>query len=464
MNPERHYAVRVQEDDLAAQMRKTGADLTRGTEETGSPVTPYGLRAWISVITLGFVGQLAWTIENMYLNVFVYNTITENPDVIAALVASSAIAATLAAMFMGALSDRVGRRKPFIVIGYILWGLTTAAFGLIRVGVVPGHSPTAQAVMLAIIAVIVLDCIMSIFGATANDAAFNAWVTDTTDPTNRGRVDGVLAVMPPLSMLVVFGLLDGLTQDGRWDTFFILVGGIIVLIGIAAIFFVKESHPTPQKDKHYIQDVLYGLRPTTFRQYPRLYWLLTAASIIGIGSQVFIPYLIIYMQAFLRLDTYPIILAVVLTLASVASVLGGRLIDRFGKLNVILPAALTMIVGLVAMFFVRDMVGVMLAGTIMMSGFLISTAAIAASIRDVTPASRVGMVQGLRMIFVVLIPMVVGPFIGARVISNANETYEELGVLKQVPTPWIFIAGAVVVLFVVIPVVRLYRMAKVSAK
>ena len=116
------------------------------------------------------------------------------------------------------------------------------------------------------------------------------------------------------------------------------------------------------------------------------------------------------------------------------------------------------------MFFVRDMVGVMLAGTIMMSGFLISTAAIAASIRDVTPASRVGMVQGLRMIFVVLIPMVVGPFIGARVISNANETYEELGVLKQVPTPWIFIAGAVVVLFVVIPVVRLYRMAKVSAK
>ena len=214
---------------------------------------------------------------------------------------------------------------------------------------------------------------------------------------------------------------------------------------------------------HYIQDVLYGLRPTTFRKYPRLYWLLVAASIIGIGSQVFIPYLIIYMQAFLRLDSYPIVLAVVLTFASVASVLGGRLIDRFGKLNVVLPAASVMIAGLIGMFFVRGMVGAMIAGTVMMSGFLVATAAIAASIRDVTPATRVGMVQGLRMIFVVLIPMVIGPFIGARVINNANETYQELGVIKQVPTPWIFIAGAVVTLFVVIPIVRLYRMGKVAA-
>ena len=36
------------------------------------------LQSWPAIlilIALGLVGQLAWTIENMYLNLFVYNTI-----------------------------------------------------------------------------------------------------------------------------------------------------------------------------------------------------------------------------------------------------------------------------------------------------------------------------------------------------------------------------------------------------
>ncbi|NED52779.1 MFS transporter, partial [Micromonospora aurantiaca] len=50
------------------------------------------------LVVLGFVGQLAWTVENMYLNVFVYDTISGNPDVIAAMVAASAVAATVATL------------------------------------------------------------------------------------------------------------------------------------------------------------------------------------------------------------------------------------------------------------------------------------------------------------------------------------------------------------------------------
>ena len=76
--------------------------------------------------------------------------------------------------------------------------------------------------------------------------------------------------------------------------------------------------------------------------------------------------------------------------------------------------------------------------------------------RNLTPEGRAGEVQGLRMVAVVLIPMVVGPFIGAAVIRGANETYVDLGVTRQVPTPWIFVAAAVVAVFIVIPV-RLLR-------
>lgn len=46
------------------------------------------------MVLLGLTGELAWTIENMYLNVCVYNTITDDPTVLATLVVASAAAAT----------------------------------------------------------------------------------------------------------------------------------------------------------------------------------------------------------------------------------------------------------------------------------------------------------------------------------------------------------------------------------
>ena len=76
-------------------------------------------RVWASLIVFGLFGQLAWTVENMYFNVYVYNTITGNTTVIASMVAFSAITATLTTLFMGALSDKVGKRKIFICAGYM---------------------------------------------------------------------------------------------------------------------------------------------------------------------------------------------------------------------------------------------------------------------------------------------------------------------------------------------------------
>ena len=61
------------------------------------------------------------------------------------------------------------------------------------------------------------------------------------------------------------------------------------------------------------------------------------------------------------------------------------------------------------------------------------------------------------MIAAVLIPMVVGPFVGAAVIVGAAEIYVDLGVVKQVPTPWIFLAAAAVAVLVVVPMLVLRR-------
>ena len=99
----------------------------------------------------------------------------------------------------------------------------------------------------------------------------------------------------------------------------------------------------------------------------------------------------------------------------------------------------------------------MVAGSIMMSGYMLVTAALSALIRDYTPKDKAGHFQGVRMVFAVCLPMIVGPFIGSAVIRKSGAVYEDLGVVKSVPTPAIFLAAAVCVLLLILPVLRLYR-------
>ncbi|MGH1564672.1 MFS transporter [Mumia sp. DW29H23] len=423
---------------------------------------PAGRRLWTWVVLLGLTGQLAWTVENMYLNVFVYDTITDSPTVLATLVAFSAVAATVATLLAGAASDRSGRRRELIAAGYVLWGACTAGFGLVSLDTAASLAPAFDAVTVAVITIIVLDCVMSVLGSAANDAAFNAWVTDSTHPGNRGRVDGVLATMPLLAMLLVFGALDPLTKDGAWLLFFSIVGGVTAVVGIIAWFGVREPRH-PRATDTYLASVLHGLRPSTVRGNPRLYLTLATWAVLGTSTQVFLPYLIIYVQRYLEIDSYAVVLAAVLLGAAVVSILGGRVLDRVGPSRAIVPVAAVYAVGLVLMFFARGLLPVIGAGIVMMSGFMLGVAAISATVRNLTPVDRAGQVQGLRMIFAILIPMVVGPFIGAAVIASADETYVDLGVVKQVPTPWIFPAAVLVVLLILVPAARLRRLTPADA-
>ncbi|WP_261808939.1 MFS transporter [Nonomuraea sp. C10] len=420
-----------------------------------------GTRRWTAVIVLGFVGQLAWTVENMYLNVFLYDTISDDPTAIATMVAASAVTATVATLLIGSLSDRTGRRRVFIAAGYVLWGLSTAAFGLVTVDTVANLAPAANAVLVAMVAVIVLDCVMSFLGSGANDAAFQAWVTDVTRPANRGRVESVLAIMPLVSMLAVFGALDPLTRAGQWREFFVLIGAVITVVGVVAWFLVRDRPSVPRARDGALAAVFHGLRPSAMRANPGLYLLLSAWAVWGVSTQVFLPYLIIYVQRYLQIEAYAVVLGVVLTGAAAVTVGFGRLIDRVGKARFLLPAVAVYAAGLLAMWAARGMVPVIAAGLVMMSGFMLVAATIGALVRDHTPPERAGHVQGLRMVFAILIPMLIGPYVGALVIRGADAYYEDLGVLRQVPTPAIFLAAAAVLLLIAVPV-RILRKREIA--
>ena len=47
-----------------------------------------GGRVWAALLSFGLIGQVAWVVENMYFNVFLYNTVTGDTSMIAAMVPS----------------------------------------------------------------------------------------------------------------------------------------------------------------------------------------------------------------------------------------------------------------------------------------------------------------------------------------------------------------------------------------
>lgn len=396
-------------------------------------------RLWISFILIGLSGQLAWSIENMYLNVFLYNTIIPDTSYIALMVSLSAITATLTTFIMGIVSDKIGRRKPLISFGYILWGLSTAAFGIV-------YNNVFKTAIHAASAVVALDCLMTFFGSTANDAAFNAYVTDQSDETNRGKIEGVLSSLSLISMLIIFGLFDGLTQKGEWKKFFAIFGLINIFTGLISLFLLKEDKKEIKKEKDVLKNLISLLSIKEIKANKIRYLDLINLLFIATSFQVFLPYLIIYIQEYLHFYDYALMLAIVLTGASIISIIVGRLADKKGKSITALYSIVVMFIGLILMFIFRSYISCTIAALLVMAGYLSAFSTINANLRDTTPNNLTGSFQGVRMIFSVALPMIIGPMIGNNVIKNSGRTYTELGVIKDVPTPMIFLSAALILI------------------
>jgi MFS family permease len=404
-----------------------------------------GKKSWLAIVLFSLCGQVAWTIENMLFNVFIQNEFNATLNDIALMVSASAISATLTTLFMGAYSDKIGKRKIFICGGYILWGLSIMAFALLKVeNLSKIFGQTINAFALGVGLTIGFDCLMTFFGSTANDAAFNAWMTDTTDTTNRGKVEGVNSAMPLIAILVVFGgkmLVEGSPHE--WTIIFLTIGIIILLVGILGIFIIKEPQ-LEVKNEPYFKNIFYGFRPSIIKKNSLLYIFLLGMCIFSISIQVFMPYLILYFTNTLQLENYVLIFAPAIILAAAFTVFYGKLIDKYGFIKTSIISLSIYLVGLILLGLLTNIVFVFIGTLFMMMGYLSLGACFNASIRDYTPEDKVGLFQGIRIFVSVLIPMLVGPWIGSILSGNTSEGF--LGVAGDAYTPssLIFIAGCVI--------------------
>lgn len=412
-----------------------------------------GARIWLSIIIFGLFGQIAWMVENMYLNVYLYKTVTYDLNATSAMVASSAVVATVVTLFAGGWSDRVGKRKLFVSVGYILWGVSVFAFSLITVSNSQKLFPAANAVVLTTIMIIIMDCLMTAIGSVANDAAFNSWITDCTTEGTRAKAEGVLQIMPLVALLIIFGVFDAFTQQGKWMLFFGVIGGLTTVMGIVGLFLLKDSKTLTPVQTKFVKELVYGFCPSVVKQNRDLYLIYAATCITGIANNIYMTYLIIYVEYFLGIKDYVLLLGSILIISAVLSVLFGFLRGKV-SLKILFPLALAVYtLGGTLMFFARNIVFVAVSGIIMMTGYLWEMALMSAKMRDLTPVDKVGHFQGIRMVFGVLIPMCIGPFIGAYVSSTSNGVYIDptTNAEQPIPTNYIFLAAVIVNLLIIIP-------------
>lgn len=290
---------------------------------------------------------------------------------------------------------------------------------------------------------ILMDCVMTFFGSTANDACFNAWLTDSTDDTNRGAAEGINAMMPMMAILVVFGgfMFFDLEKAASWVAIFTIIGVVVILIGIAGFWLIREPKVTPSPAGSYWGSILYGFRPSVIRRHKVLYLTLLAFAGFGISIQVFMPYLILYYEKSLGMTNYVLVMAPAIVLAAVFTAFYGRRYDTHGFRRSILPGIALLMAGYLALYFTRDTLPVFFGSLCMMMGYLSSNAIFGAMMRTYTPPEQVGLFQGLRIVAQVLVPGVVGPAIGAAVLKNAELVVNGDGTTSFLPNANIWLAA-----------------------
>lgn len=444
-------------------MENTGINTKQGAA--------FGKKLWACAIIFGLIGQIAWVVENMFFAKFgqdlfdtrgeLYYTVTT------LMVILSAVTATVTTIFAGGLIDKTGKRKPFITVGYLLWGVTIMLFAVIPID----FSDDKNWGIIA--ALVILDCVMTFFGSTANDAAFNTWVADVTNVKNRGLVNTILSVMPVIATVLVFGIGMFTYDSGSMvngvkvpiamrdplniKLFFIIMGIFPMVGGVLSAFMMKDAPGIiKNSNPEYLKETFYGFRPSVIKQNKMMYVTLGTVCLLGIAQQIFMSYLINFIQNTLGIDDYIIPLAVIIVVGAIITGVLGALFDKFGRKNFYFPLLAILVAGAIVVYCMEFMdssayIPILIAGgSILLGAILALGGALTASFQDYIPKGAEGRFQGVRMCFTVLIPMALGIGIAQAVGVDSMNVHDA----GQVSPPFkLFLAAGIVAAIAAIPLI-----------
>ena len=443
---------------------------------------------WLVVWGMGIAGQLCWNMENQWFNTFVYAKIGQQVDVVNWMVILSAFVTTVSTFVFGTMADRQGKRKKFVSIGYIIWGIATILFGTTEF-IVKDHK-TASAVAVAGVLVVITDAVMSFFGSMGYDSGFNVWLNDHTNDSNKGQVGAALAALPIFGTIVgtvLGGALVGIgnptsgtanydpSQD-NYQLLFWAMGLFVVIMGVVSLFLMKDS-PTlvPHKEGTFFAQLTDAFNFKKLKNNPDNKEMLLANLVV---CAFFIPFnfYFVHMGNWLLYDIgfassdmgliqgIPLLLAVLVTIPFI------NLINKDKIPLVTLIAVICNAVGLILIgTFVKDgnsvdtssvfaLRNIPILGCVFLVGvgYVLITQSGMIWVRGLFPEENKGQFEGIRVLFFTLIPMLIGTLIGGAIIkgtAQGDPQYDAYGNMVPLPQENLFLIGGLVVLITLIPLI-----------
>jgi MFS family permease len=415
-------------------------------------------KQFASLMLLWLAGQLAWAIENQYFNTYLYDRITPNPQAVSWMVSITAVVSTLTTILMGTLSDRTrtrwGKRRPFIFLGFIFWGIFTALFA---------DAAYFKSVAMGVFMAILFDSIMTFFGATASDAAINAYVADVTTVENRGRVSGAMQVMGWIATLVVYGGAGFIIQAIDYTGFFYAVGAFALLMGL---IFAPMLNEKPDDSKP--EGTFWGQIAETFQikhllEQRDLFLLFIALTLFMIGINTFFSYLMIYLQHHVNLSITQssILVGVAIIVGGVGfAVPLGILADKWGRRQVAVVSVVLESIGLICFSISKSLPTLILSGIVWLGAYTGWAVATGAWTKDLYPEEKRGQFAGLYILFNVAFTMIPGSLLGGWLSNKFGQSIVIDGQVGSVPPPLIFQVAAGLVLLALIPLAVIHRREK----
>ena len=314
----------------------------------------------------------------------------------------AAIATIIAYPLTGALSDRTtsrfGRRRPWIAIGAVVFGLSLVTLGF---------QTEIWAIGATWVAASVGFCIMT--------AALTATISDQVPVNQRGFVSGWMSAPQAVGIIVGLVLVTELVTDASLG--YILLAVILVVLAIPFLTRADQPLAPMERERATARSILAGFWISP-RKHPDFGWTLLSRVLVSVGNALGTS-LLLYFLMFQLDDENAEADLIVLTLiymvfVILASLLLGRLSDRLGrrKMFVFVASALQGLAALLLALF-PDLTVAMIAAGLLGLGYGCFLSVDQALATQVLPdaASR-GKDLGI-MNIASAVPQAVAPMIGA---------------------------------------------------
>lgn len=238
---------------------------------------------------------------------FLTDVLKAGPSVLGAVEGIADSTASVVKLWSGALSDRAGKRKAFVVAGYACAAVSRPLLGV------------AAAVWQ-----VLLVRFTDRFGKGIRAAPRDAMIADSTEPALRGRAFGYNRAMDHLGAAIgpTLAFLFLSLWPGQMRALFLLtvVPGIVVVLLV--VFGLRERPITTQAAKEF----RFTLAP--FDRRFRVYLLALVVFTLGNSTDAFL--LLRLKELGVSLEMLPLVWAAFHIVKSAGSFLAGPAVDRLG--------------------------------------------------------------------------------------------------------------------------------------